>query len=166
MSGSEPGFCALHCYCVFDLERPTAKDHSYFERYLPGAIDKIKAEGLSKIMTMEFLSVSKPFRSQKLGISLGHVLVSLGLKLRKMLQVDGIITSARADVGAANLAYRLGAKPLIKDLQINGCATDIVFWDKKEVATADREAEAKYIEKYWREKSDLLSGNQTIRFAA
>ena len=145
----------LHAYSLFDVRQQAPLEHTYFAKYFPeSSLEKMLEGAPRSLMTMEYFSVSRAWRSAQAGVSLGAALAILGLRVAAVLDVDRIVTAARADVPAAAMAYELGAVPLAKDLEIFGKPTDIVCW-RSELVSQSAYPEARALaERLWADRRD------------
>lgn len=120
----------FHSYTLFDLECEAPSLHSYFARfYNKDFMEAIANKNVTRVMTMEYFSVHKDWRSSKVDVSLAAVLCSLGFRLGNEMEVDGIITAARSDNGAAHLAVEMGGEALVKGVDIYNTPCDLILFE-------------------------------------
>lgn len=95
----------------YDLNRHVSSEHSYFGDIDKDLMSELRASGLQRLMSIEYLSVNPKWRRSLTGISFSDVLMSLGTTLLPYLSCDAVIGTARVDVKVDAASVRLGFKP-------------------------------------------------------
>lgn len=102
---------ALHAYTFLDVRFLAQREHSYFtQNFTEAGLRAVQKLGLQKIMTMEYFSVAPQWRSRELGMSLASIVCGVGMRFAQSLGVDGVVGSARADVGVDKIGKAFGAE--------------------------------------------------------
>lgn len=158
----------LQAYTRFHLDDDATRNHSYFRKYFEEADwNRLNDLHLNHVMTMEYFSIDPEWRASRLKVSLGFVMAMLGLRLARAVDVEGVLTAARVEVSAANMAYELGATTLRGGLQIFGKATDLVYWTIDAIRPSRHIYENELAELFWSQRIDttnLLPQNESHSF--
>lgn len=148
----------MSMHTLFNLESLAAREHSYMEYYHEPFWRPITAQGVRAVVSFEYLTVNPDFRRFRVGVSIGAVLIGLGLRLARDLDGDAaVIAPARRDLGVHRLARDQGAVSIIEDVMVHGTPCDLIVFYPSAVRLPSDPEVAKLIEYFW-ERSVLAGG--------
>lgn len=100
-------------HTLFNLNSLADCHHNYFKNnYSCEFLQELKNANYSKVMTIEYLTVSEKFRRGELGFSVATHLVALAHRLQSHLEVEAAVSSCRRDVKIDLLEEKFGGKVL------------------------------------------------------
>ncbi|NJL24242.1 MAG: hypothetical protein HC902_03045 [Calothrix sp. SM1_5_4] len=145
----------MHMYCFFNLEQLSHRDHEYFQSERGSRfIEILQKHGVSRIMSMEFLTVDPNWRKGSVGISLGAVLSSLGSRIQRAAGLEAATTIARKDLGVDAFARDFGFENVTEGLNMYNTPVvfQCLFTDKiRDLPDTDTRS---YVDLYWRNRVD------------
>lgn len=98
----------MHLYTFFDLSLRSHREHSYFDGITELSFARMKKMALTRIMSMEYLTVFGKWRKHESGIAMGDVVVALGQKVLTLSGYDAVVGTPRTDIGVNKVGERLG----------------------------------------------------------
>lgn len=155
----------LQCYTFFDMRLSSAREHTFITKYFDETfLRRLSDMQAHYVMSIEYFSIHPEWRSSKVGLSLGRVLLSLGLQVAATNGVHASIAAARDDVPASAMASEMGARRWAKGIQVLGCPTDLVVFFPDEVRSLQNIEEKEFARKLWMQRFDYLDVEQTGSF--
>jgi hypothetical protein len=156
----------LSMHSRFDLRLVADREHSYMGIYDDRFLKPLRERGVASVMTYEYLTVPPEFRRSLIGVSLGAVLIGLGLKLAVEAGVDAVIAPARRDVGVHRLAHDQGAVSLVEDISMHETPCDLIAFYRERIRLPHDPVQAALIERLWSELKDEASSGVRLAGAA
>lgn len=98
----------FNLFTTFDLELKAHRNHNYFRELDPHFVKSVTKHG-SKIMTMEYFTLSPLWRKQSQEIPWGEILTGLGLYYMDHSPADIVVGTPRVDLKVDAMCERLGA---------------------------------------------------------
>jgi hypothetical protein len=160
---------AMLCYTFYDLAFRATAQRGYFMRYFtPDFFNALKARGISRVMSLEYMSVAPAWRRLGDGASLARLIAVLGLRQVGTYGCDAGIAAARCDVGIDQLSHELGGESVVKDVKVHGISTDLVAFPRNDIREPTDPNTSRIVERLWRERSDYTAavGAQLLRSVA
>lgn len=103
----------LTLHTVFNLESLADCNHHYFScNYSDQFLKELKNKPLTKVVSIEYLTVSENYRKGELGFSAAKYLVALAHRLQLLLRAEASISSCRKDFKVDKLEMQFGGQPL------------------------------------------------------
>ncbi|MBO9666409.1 MAG: hypothetical protein J7501_06305 [Bdellovibrio sp.] len=122
----------FNLFTVFDLELKAHGKHPYFEYLEPKTIQSLKERKQTRLMTMEYFTVSATWRRKYRGIPWSEILTGLGLQYMDQSPADAVIGTPRMDLGVDKMCARLGAKPIQDKVDKMNYPCAVMVFDKEE----------------------------------
>lgn len=111
-------------HTLFNLESLADCNHHYFtNNYSDQFLNELKRRQLTKVISIEYLTVAENYRKGELGFSVAKYLVSLAHRLQVLLMTEVSISSCRKDLKIDKLEMQFGGKPLTPPGSIHGVET-------------------------------------------
>ena len=98
----------FNLFTTFDLNLRAHRHHNYFKELDPQFVKSVTKQG-SKIMTMEYFTLSPLWRKQSQEIPWGEILTGLGLYYMDHSPADIVVGTPRVDLKVDSMCERLGA---------------------------------------------------------
>lgn len=157
----------FHLYSFFDLRKKMCTKHSYFNGIDPQSFEKLKADNINNVMTMEYLSVMPNYRKKFSNIPWGEVLIALGLQLMKTTAGDAAFGTARVDVKVDSMASQLGFHELQSQIAKYDYSCAVIACPKKSVREHSDEKIRKLIQDLWSNRIDCrnIQQNENLQVA-
>lgn len=155
---------ALHAYSFFDLTLNAARSHSYFSSFTPKAMENIARQGSRHVMTMGHFSVAPDFRKRAQGVSVAYTLLCLSTRIFTRSQADMWLTTARADNGAANMAYKMGCLQLDTGVMMHGTPCDLQGCPRGHERFVGGELELALADEMWNKRVELVPAYSEAAF--
>lgn len=157
MNGDE--IVAIHLYTTFDLRCQTSIDHSYIAGNYPHSfIERLMEREATHLMSMEYLTVSPSWRKSRLGYSMAHVLLGLGLNVLKYEGLDAGIAPTRQDYKMHELAYTYGFDQIIPDVMMHNVKCDLVACFPQNIKHHPNLQVNRVVHELWENRIDLIHG--------
>jgi len=162
---TEPVVAMINC-TLLDFRRLAAANQSYVNTYFGAEyLPALLALGLPRMATLENIVAELHWRraAARGGVSLGAVVLALALRKVRDSGCDGAFGGARADVPTAQIAYDLGARPLVRGRSFHGKATDLVAWSCEEIRPHPAEPVRQLVDRLWTERLDTTDPTSTLK---
>jgi len=147
-------------HTVFNLESIADCHHHYFtNNYSDQFIIELKKRQLTKVISIEYLTVAENCRKGELGFSVAKYLVSLAHRLQLLLRAEASISSCRKDVKIDKLEMQFGGKPLNPAGSIHGIETQNLITyssDLIEPPTLTSSIDTIWTKRFFIEPSDVV----------
>jgi len=103
----------LTLHTLFNLNSLADCHHHYFtNNYSNQFILELKQKELSKVLSIEFLTVSEKYRKREAGFSVAKFLVSLSHRIQSFVNAEASISSCRKDLHIDKLESQFGGEQL------------------------------------------------------
>jgi hypothetical protein len=157
---------AFHLYSFFDLNKNSSRNHPYFESINPDTFASLKNNKVSRVMSMEYLTVMPNFRKKETGINWGEILISLGQKFLYQTNCDACIGTARTDVKVDKMGEILGFKTIQNTIKKYDYECDVMASIKKKELQHPSFKFRKLINELWSNRIDFESIQNNDKIAA
>jgi hypothetical protein len=160
---------AMMCYTFYDLGLRATTDRQYFSRYFtPEFFGALRDRGITRLMSLEYLSVAPVWRRNGGAASLARLISVLGLRQVAQFGCDAGIAAARCDVGVDKLSHELGAESIVRGLKVHGIETDLVAFVRDRIQEPRDPRVADLVARLWDERLDYNSakGSKRLRSVA
>lgn len=144
----------LHTY--LNLELDAVREQPYLATYPAEVIDRLREEGVSKVLTMEYLTLDPLWRKSKVGLSMGEVILGLGAKLFAASGFEAMLVVTRNDRGVNQTLYGYGGRCLAAGLTKHNVPVDIVSLDRGKTRPGPNEKVNYWIEYFWGKRQDTV----------
>jgi hypothetical protein len=138
----------------FDLEYLATADHSYVLKYPPEDLQRLRKEGNSRVLTMEFLTAHPSWRKTQVGISFGELLVGAGMRVFLEGAADAVLGTARVDIKVPELVALYGWKVLRDKLMRHNYEISLVYCPRAEAKEATSPLLQKHLGLFWEARAD------------
>ncbi len=147
--------CALLDY--FDLESTVHKAQHYFLNYPEDILNKITALSAGHpVLSFGYLAVAPEFRGK---FRLSDIILGLAL-VRMNESVSSLMISYTRNTRKTNdLTYRLGAKAIVRGLEIRGEPSDFVYFTGPDNSTLKSHDNYSQIKSLWHDKIFIPSNS-------
>lgn len=166
--GDEAVGLLLHTYLDLGLE--AVRDHSYLATYPAAVLDRLREEGASRVLSMEYLTLDRRWRKARVGVPLAEIMLGLGAKVSVASGLASMLVVTRNDRHVNEILYSYGARCLVKDQSKHNVSVDLVSLDHGKVHFNGNEETRRWIEHFWDRRVDttglLEEIAATIRRAA
>ena len=119
---------------LLDLSSEAEANHSYINAYFGDQfVSAALGSGLRCMATLENIVSHPEWRSAKVGLSLGAVVMSVALKKVFEVGCDGAFGAARTDAPTARISYDFGASAIVTGLTFHGKPTDLLVFPANDI---------------------------------
>lgn len=116
---------AVHLYSLFNIEQTSLEYHPYLRGKEERAfLASLKDLNCRSAVSFEFLTLNDQWRKSKIGFSLAPVIVGLGYKIQKALNIDAALGRCRKDLHVNQLMTQVGGITLKTDVMMHNTPTD------------------------------------------
>jgi len=119
-------------YRWVDLTRAENRDDSYFKVWPAAVLKQVLASG-THVCVGSNLTVLPSWRGMPGGYSIKEVLMTLAVTRFLASEADSMVGTMRNDRGMNGLVYRLGARPVLQDIEHHGVRVDLVVFSRREL---------------------------------
>ncbi len=147
----EENIVAIHLYSLYDIRSDVSLEHSYLSHnFNHSYFEDLRRKNIEKVMSMESLFVNPAYRKSKTGISMVHVLGSLGQRVfLNYTDAHAIIAPARNDNKVSNVAYEIGFEPIQREVTLNNVPVDLLICRRDKVKPVPGQ-ERLWVEYLWK----------------
>jgi hypothetical protein len=154
-----------HALTFFDLNFDLSSYPYLNFMYPKGTLEQLKRDNINTVMALQFFMMDPEFRYKKIGLNLAYVIASLSTMHKDIFGVDGAITAARTEVGAAKVAQLCGYKKVSDEHLVHN--VPVVTMLCREQVRSDLEKENLLINQLWETKNTFEQGvNYEIKRSA
>jgi hypothetical protein len=121
----------FNLFTVFDLHLKAHGRHPYFEYLNPETISSLKERKLTRLITMEYFTVSPTWRRKYREVPWSEILTGLGLQYMDHSPADAVIGTPRVDLGVDKMCFRLGAKAIQDNVAKMNYPCAVVLFEKE-----------------------------------
>ncbi len=146
---------ALNLSTVFQADLQACREHHYFKFYPPEVFEFLKSEGARTLATIEFFSVNPNWRSHLAGLSLGEIVVGLGVNLSRALGADAMFAAARTEVGSSRMGQTYGMRCFQAGLVKRNFKIDLLVGFLREMHPHPDPQIQGWVDQYWSQRTDL-----------
>lgn len=145
---------AAHLYTVFSADSLCARSHSYLKSsFEPEFHQWLGQLGSYSVMSVEYLTVSPAYRKSKMGFSLAHVIVGLGLEIQKAIKADWTVAICRQDLHVDKIGFQHGATGFPPRMMHNVPVVSMKL-PLEDIRDCPLPTESQMIQKMWSERQD------------
>jgi len=123
---------AFHGYHFFDLESKADRDHEYFKQFSEPVTDLLRAEGIRKAVSMEYMFVEKGYRKIS-GQPIGEVLGGFSTQYFRKSHQDAVLAVTRNDRGVDKMCLKYGARTLVENASLHGVEVNFMYFKPEEI---------------------------------
>ncbi len=152
---------AVHLYSFFSLNSIAATQHRYMQMYPPAFSQKLQDLGVSRVMSMEYMTIHPDWRKHNTGFHLGAVLASLAFKVMRQYGADAAIAPARRDHRVHELAYAYGGDCIMEKVMNHNVLCDLIACRAAKITHHPSPLICEWEEKLWASRTETF--NQTKR---
>ena len=134
---------------IFDINSPSTLDHRYFKFYPVPFISALKKSELTRILSVEFLTVPERWRKSVTGLSLSEAIIGLNLKLMNESFADGVIGTARRDNKVHTSCFKFGFETVVGNVKKRNFEVELIALKREKLRPHPEKNLAKLIEKLW-----------------
>jgi hypothetical protein len=145
----------------FNLDQMAYEDQAYLRVYPLEQLRQENAAGSPLIMSIECLSVDKRFRKSELGISIGSVLLGLGMKIFSESSSKIVIGMARSKNHVDEMCYKFGFQPFGK-IEKHGHPCTLIVNSRQTLKSHDDLLVYKTVKSLWEKKANYFGNDFLI----
>ncbi|MGH1467636.1 MAG: hypothetical protein ACRBBP_01995 [Bdellovibrionales bacterium] len=141
----------------FDLSYDLSS-YPYLSFMYPNEIlNFLREQNLNSIITLQYFMVSPDYRYKKTGLNIARIIGSLSLKHMSLYNIDGTLTAARTQVGAAKVAGLCGFNKISEEKLVHNVPVVSMLCTKP--AHIPESKEDVIIESLWEKRTSYLKGD-------
>lgn len=157
--------CSIHYKSVvvgmiaasfFNLDQIAYRDHSYIRVFSQERLNQENDPRISNIMSIEYLSVDNRFRKSEIGISIGSVLLGLGMKIFSESDSHIVLGTARSKIHVDEMCYKFGFRPC-GEMEKFGHPCTLIVNSKNTLKNHDDPVIYEITQNLWSSKTNYLN---------
>jgi len=152
--GDEAVGLLLHTY--FNLDLAAVRGHTYLATYPADIISRLRAEGKTEVLSMEYLTLDSRWRKHLVGVSLAEVILGLGAKVLEASGFESMIVVTRNEKRVNQILYGYGARCLAANLTKHNVPVDLVSLDHGNTHPGESPEVNELIEHFWSNRQDTV----------
>lgn len=119
---------AFHGYSLFDLNKESDREHSFFTKLGVPVTDQLLERGIRKVSTLEYLAVHPDYRRYS-GFPLSEILIGFSAQYFKGSDRDAIVAVTRNNRKVNETAEKYGSYSIYKDLNLYNVDVDFIVFE-------------------------------------
>lgn len=147
---------AVHLYSFFSLNSKPASLHPYMKQYPPLYFDRLHELGVSRVMSMEYMTIHPDWRKHVTGFHLGAVLASLAFRVMRQYGADAAIAPARRDHRVHDLAYAYGGDCVVEKVMNHNVECDLIACRAAKINNHPSPLVCEWEEKLWASRTEAF----------
>lgn len=150
----------FNLFTAFDLNLNAHLRHPYLSHLDADSIIELKKRHCTRVMTMEYFTVSFSWRKRHKDIPWSEILTGLGLQYLDQSTAHGILGTPRMDLKVDEMCRRLGATPLQPPIKKMNYDCAVVLFEKNHHRHFTNPMTHFWVKKLWKdhakEKHEIL----------
>lgn len=139
---------------VFDLNQSSTVDHRYFKFYPSSFLDALKAKGIQRVLSVEFLTANPKWRKSVTGLSYAEAIISLSMNMFRETPAEAVIGTARTDNKVHDACYKLGFQCITPAVNRRNFTVDLIAATKSDLRQHPDPTISRLVQDLWRSKID------------
>lgn len=149
-------------YTHFNLNLEAMREHSYLSSYPAEIISRLRAEGHSEVLSMEYLTLDSRWRKSVVGVPIAEVILGLGAKVARESGLSAAIAVTRVDRRVNEILYSYGAQCLVSNLTKHNVSVDLVSFKDGHIHPGPNAEVNELVEFFWQNRNDTIGLGKAV----
>jgi hypothetical protein len=155
-------FVGLIAHSFLDLREPAHRTHEYLQGIAgPEFLKRLDQEGITRAMTMEWLTIHHDFRKKRIGVSLAPVMLALSLRTQREFGMQVTLQRARQDIGIDRILKNLGAEVILENILMHNTPVAMMMTFTEALREDLDTTTLAFVESCWKRRLDLREPTAT-----